>query len=307
MRPLKITQEQHDLMIEKFSKYLKSVSLTTGRISFEDIVADIKNEQKVRVLFTSKAWLKMRDLVDRYASEVGWYGFIDKVSATEYKVTDICVYPQLVAGATVDQGNEQWDADMPIEQIKRRHFHGHSHVNMGVTPSVTDIKDRDDKIAMTRSNSFYFFMIVNKSCAWSAQLFDLAGNAVYNTDDILIDVDLGDGELLSDFIESAKKQITVRTADNYKAMMNERNGKKEEQVTMPVFPAPASSPWLPKPKPSKPKSSKPKIGKKAAKKNGYSFDELDEDALEELAASYGDYYDDLLGYVSDAPPQFLMR
>lgn len=307
MRPFKISPDQHASMLEKFSDYLKSVSLTSDRIRFEHVISDVSNAQKVRVIFSPKAYIKMRDMVDRYSSEVGWYGFIDKLSDTEYRITDICIYPQLVAGATVDQTNDVWDADMPVEQIKRRHFHGHSHVNMGVTPSATDTRDREDKIAMTRANSFYLFLITNKSCAWSAQLFDLAGNAVYNTDDILIDVDLGDGELLSDFVESAKSRITTRTADNYRAMMGERTGTKEEPkaVTTATTEGSSLSAWLPKPAKKKKKS---KVASATSDKTLLDIlDELNGDALENLAAANGDYYDDILGYVSDTPPSFLMR
>ena len=179
MRPFKITDEKHAELMEKFSAYLKGVTLTSNSFSFSQSFADVKNKDKVFVTFTMKAYIKMRDLVDRYASEVGWFGFIDKISDLEYQITDICVYPQLVTGATVKETNESWDDDMPMEQIKRRHFHGHSHVNMAPSPSTTDMKHRDDQVSMVKSDSFYLFMITNKSCAWTAALFDLANNVVY--------------------------------------------------------------------------------------------------------------------------------
>ena len=230
MRSYKITAQQRAELMEKFSRHLDDLTMVNSNISFSHNFADVKNKEKVFVTFTMKAYIKMRDLVDRYDSEVGWFGFIDKISDLEYQVTDICVYPQLVTGATVKETNESWDDDMPIEQIKRRHFHGHSHVNMGVGPSGTDMKHRDDQVAMVKEDSFYFFMITNKKCAWSAALFDLANNVIYNTDDILIDVDLGDGEMLTDFVEDAKKMIKTQTSAALKKMMDERAGVKPSTV-----------------------------------------------------------------------------
>lgn len=314
MRPFKITQEKHDELMDKFSQYLKSISMTTNSFSFSHSVADVKNKDKVFVTFSMKAYIKMRDLVDRFSSEVGWFGFIDKISDLEYHITDICVYPQLVTGATVKETNESWDDDMSIEQIKRRHFHGHSHVNMAPNPSGTDMKHRADQIELVKSDSFYFFMITNKSCAWTAVLFDLANNTVYDTDDILIDVDLGDGEMLSDFVDETKKRIKQQTAANLKQMMDERNGVKPGAA--PVVATTSNcygggqSAWLPKTQPAAPaKSDKKKdkgkkgkryVGPYISSQTGL-FDTMTEEEWEDYAAANGDYYDDILGHVSDAP------
>lgn len=312
MRPFKITQDKHDELMEKFSAYLKNVCLTTNSFSFQHSVVDVKNKDKVFVTFSMKAYIKMRDLVDRFASEVGWFGFIDKISDLEYHITDICVYPQLVTGATVKETNEPWDDDMPIEQIKRRHFHGHSHVDMAPTPSSTDIKHRDDQVSMVKSDSFYFFMITNKKCAWTAALFDLANNVVYNTDDILIDVDLGDGEMLSDFVDDTKKMVKNSTPQLLSKMMAERAGTANTsappvQTTTNVY----KNPWLPDVA-KHPKEIK-KEQKKKDKKSGKVYtgesipaqlgftDLMTEEEIERMAASEPGYFDDFTGLVSDTP------
>lgn len=305
MRPFKITPEKHKELMEKFSNYLKSVSMTSDSFSFTEHFTDVKNKNKVFITFSMKAYVKMRDLVDRYESEIGWYGFVDKISDLEYHVTDICVYPQLVTGATVKETNEPWDDDMPIEQIKRRHFHGHSHVNMAVSPSGVDMKHRADQVEMVHKDSFYIFMITNKKCAWSAAVFDLANNTVYNSDDVLIDVDLGDGEMLSDFVDNTKKFVKTSTAAAVTAMMNERNGVTAASTNVCTH----SSPWLPKPKTEPLKASSVKPAKTKKHRNDpltlieriAMLDELDEEELEDLAAAQGDYYDPILGHVSDTP------
>lgn len=316
MRPFRITPDKHDELMEKFSAYLKNVCMTTNSLSFQHSVVDVKNKDKVFVTFSMKAYIKMRDLVDRFESEVGWFGFIDKISDLEYHITDICVYPQLVTGATVKETNEPWDDDMPIEQIKRRHFHGHSHVNMQPTPSSTDMKHRDDQVAMVKSDSFYFFMITNKKCAWTAALFDLANNVVYNTDDILIDVDLGDGEMLSDFVDDTRKMVKTSTPQLLGQMMAER-AAASKPASAPVIPTTTNvykDPWLPaSAKQSKPSKKEDKKDKKTDKKTGKKYtgpsipaqlgftDFMTEEEIERMAASEPGYFDDFTGLVSDTP------
>lgn len=307
MRPFKITPEKHRELMEKFSAYLQNVSLTTDSFSFTERFADVKNKEKVFLSFTMKAYIKMRDLIDRYDSEIGWYGFVDKISDLEYQVTDICVYPQLVTGVTVKETNESWDDDMPIDQIKRRHFHGHSHVNMGVSPSATDQNHRANQVAMVNKDSFYIFMITNKKCEWSAAVFDLANNVVYNSDDVLMDVDLGDGEMLSDFITDARKMVKTSTPTALKTMMDARSAADPKEKPA----APSVSPWMPKGKtpaktPTKPSKKTTRGSEQLSLIEKLSLvdyvpdlDDLEE--MEEFAASQDDYFDDILGQVSDSP------
>lgn len=311
MRYLRITPEQQEKVLAEITEKLKTSVFTSNIFSFSTTLADTKSKDKVSIIFEPKAYIKMRDLVDRYSSEVGWYGFIDKINDLEYRITDICVYSQLVTGATVKQCNDNWDRDMPVEMIKRRHFHGHSHVNMGVSPSGEDARHRSLQVENTKPDSFYFFMITNKSCAWSAALYDLAAGIVYDTDDIDLDVDLGGGEMLSDFVDESKKMIKTSTASALKQMMDERNGVKTSDLppvvtTTNVYSG--QSAWLPKPV-ADAKSGKEKKGKKGGKKyKGESIasqlgftDFMTEDEIEKYAASEPGYFDDIWGHVSDTP------
>jgi len=309
MRYLRITEEQQEKVLAEITEKLKSSVFTSNVFSFSTTFADTKSKDKVSVIFEPKAYIKMRDLVDRYASEVGWYGFIDKISDLEYRITDICVYSQLVTGATVKQCNDNWDRDMPVEQIKRRHFHGHSHVNMGVSPSGEDARHRSLQVENTRPDSFYFFMITNKSCACSAALYDLAAGVVYETGDIDIDVDLGDGEMLSDFVDDARKMIKTSTPDAVKKMMDERSGVKPDlpPITTTSNVYHNLSPWTPTPEKKKKGKSgknkkKPKVytGESIASQLGFS-DFMTEDEIEDYAASEPGYWDDIAGHVSDDP------
>lgn len=306
MRFLRIPDDQQQRVIAEITEKLKTSLLTSNIFTFSTTLTDTKSKDKVSVIFEPKAYIKMRDLIDRYTSEVGWYGFIDKISDLEYRITDICVYSQLVTGATVKQCNDNWDKDMPIEQMKRRHFHGHSHVNMGVSPSGDDTRHRALQVENTRPDSFYFFMITNKLCAWSAALYDLANGIVYDTDDIDLDVDLGNDERLSDFVVEARKMIQTSTPAALKQMMDERNGVKQESPVIPttsnVYRSTSVWPSVNEVKPTKDKKKGGKVykGEPIAAQMGLA-DYMTEEEIERYAATEPCYNDELLGCVSDNP------
>lgn len=322
-RPYQILGNELDDMRKHFEEQIKNLRTNGSKFTLSFNVPEVKAKDKVLLTFSMKAYIKMRDVVSRFSSEVGWYGFVDKISDLEYHITDIVLYPQLVTGGTVKEGNDAWDDDMPIDLIKRRHFHGHSHVNMGCTPSSTDMAHRNDQLAMVAKDSFYIFMITNKACDWTAEVYDLANNKVYTTDDILIDVDLGDGEMLSDFVIDGKKIVKTSTVTEQKKLQEGRNmayGLKDSPL-LPHSAGYAQSAWMPK---SSQAVAVAKTGTKtteASKKKDCQQqnqklsasqlslldlcddDDDDEMTLAELYAyQNGDYYDDILGHVSDMPP-----
>jgi hypothetical protein len=206
MRNYKIDDNQQKNLLAKFAEYLKTYTPGSTKIAFSDTIHETKATEKILVTFSAVAYIKMRELVDRSSFEIGWYGLIDKLSPTEYRIEDIIVYPQTVTSVTVKEDDEVWDADMSIEDIRRRHFHGHSHVNMPVCPSTTDMEHRKELTDMLNPDSFFLFLITNKRCDISAELYDLSANTIYNTDDIAFDVDLGTGSLAG-FIESYEKLV----------------------------------------------------------------------------------------------------
>ena len=210
MRKIKLENEQQELLIKKFAEYLKTAKINDKKISFDAEIEKQKIAEKILVTFSAKAYIKMRELVDRASAEIGWYGLIDKLSPTQYRIEDIIVYPQAVTSATVEETNEVWDADASMEDVNRRHFHGHSHVNMSVSPSATDMKHRKDLIENLSDDSFFLLFITNKRCEISAELYDFAENAVYDTDDIAFVVDLDGESTLSDFITEYQGRVKTK-------------------------------------------------------------------------------------------------
>lgn len=186
-----------------------------------DIKRSFKSDERCAfIYFTPIAWAKMVTLVARYDTEVQWHGLVRRVSEFEFEIFDIVVPPHEVTGTTVTSEYKpygDWLNGLDDETFNAVKFHGHSHVNMAVSPSGTDEKYRLDLITqlpkpVNGMDVFYIFMIINKRHAWSAEVYDLTNNALYSTDDIAIDTLFNEyGEGLEDFMAEAKKVAVSRT------------------------------------------------------------------------------------------------
>lgn len=174
-----------------------------------------QDNRKAIVYFSADAWNKVRGLVAEFSTEVQWHGCVNRISENEFLVYDILVPPHVVTGSTVTSDQEQyntWLNNLDDETFNHLRFHGHSHVNMGCTPSGVDMTYRNDVVTQLTppkdendEDVFFIFMIFNKKGEWTGEIYDLTNNALYSTKDIVMDVYCGEG-LLSDFISEAKKQ-----------------------------------------------------------------------------------------------------
>lgn len=181
---------------------------------------DIKKElavdkRKATVYFTSDAWSKLTALVSEFDTEVQWHGCVERISNNEFEIYDILVPPHVVTSSTVTSDPAkytEWIDSLNDETFNALHFHGHSHVNMSCGPSGVDMKYRQDVVTQLPipkdgEDSFYIFLIFNKRGEWSGEIYDLKNNALYESNDIDLQVCIGD-EFLSSFIENAKKMAT---------------------------------------------------------------------------------------------------
>ena len=182
-----------------------------------DIKRSFKKDKRVAALyFDPIAWIKMTALVSRFGTEVQWHGKVHRISENEFEVYDILVPPHEVSGATVTSEYKpyiEWMDSLDDDTFEALRFHGHSHVDMSVSPSSVDNKYRLDLVTQLPKPSedddvFYIFLIINKSHEWSAEIYDLTNNALYDTDEIIMGCFLEDEDLDS-FIEDAKK-VAVR-------------------------------------------------------------------------------------------------
>lgn len=174
------------------------------------------DKRDVVLSFSERAWIKIKSLVDEFDTEVQWHGLVRRVSESEFNIYDIIVPPHSVTGSTVTsdyKAYQDWLFNLDDETFNALKFHGHSHVNMGCSPSSIDTKYRHDVVTQLPSpemcvdgtDSFYIFLIFNKKGEWTGEVYDVTNNALYETKEISLCVPLGDDETIDSFIEAAKK------------------------------------------------------------------------------------------------------
>ena len=183
----------------------------------------VSDDRKATLFFSPKAYLKTYALISTYTSEVEWHGTVRRLDDKSFLVEDILIFPHEVTGSTVTSDQKEYEAwldtldDTTFNSLR---FHGHSHVNMGVTPSGVDMTYRRNVLnnfgtPNQDTDLFYIFFIGNKNGATSAEIYDIQDNALYETNEIDIQVMLGDGECLKDFLDEAKKVVKEARVTTY--------------------------------------------------------------------------------------------
>lgn len=217
-RPIKLTEEMVKAVQAEFLGKLSGAKMFDGKLSYDKTFSYEKGSRKASLVFTPEAYAKMTMLVQSFSTEVAWHGVVyrDEQDSSRFNVTDILVYPQEVTGGTVDMdevGYGQW-IDKGIvdndERMNHLYFQGHSHVNMGVSPSSTDLGHQESVLKAQRNDKFYIFMITNKKFDTWIRIFDLKENVCYEKEDIELMIG-EDGVDLNQFIEDAKKMVKTRT------------------------------------------------------------------------------------------------
>lgn len=215
-RPIKLTDELLKNIQEEFIAKVKSMKMFDGKLEYSRTFKweDSEND-KATIFLSSIAFAKMNALIQQFDSEVAWHGVVhrDEENPTIFRITDILVYPQIVSGATVntDQDAYQtWLYAFDDDVFNNIRMQGHSHVNMGVSPSGVDTTHQEKILGQIRDDDYYIFMIWNKRYEHFVRIFDLKNNTLYETADV--DVLIGDeGMNLSEFVKSAKEIVKPRT------------------------------------------------------------------------------------------------
>ena len=94
------------------------------------------------------------------------------------------------------------------ERFNSLHMQGHSHVNMGVTPSSVDLNHQEEILNMLGDDDFYIFMIWNKSLTSNTKIYDMRKNILFENADVSVTYEPDE---LDEFVEAAKKMVTTRT------------------------------------------------------------------------------------------------
>lgn len=207
---IKITDESLNEVRKAFEEALSTGKFSDGKITFTKTLGIVN--RKATVFFTELAWLKMQTLIREFDKEVAWHGIAKRgedASKDEYYITDILVYPQEVTGATVSTDQEKyqmWLMNHDDEVFNNIRMQGHSHVNMGVTPSSVDTSLYDRILEQLDDDMFYIFMIWNKRKEKTIKIYDLAKNILFDTSDVTVEV-LDDGTGIEKFLKDAKDAV----------------------------------------------------------------------------------------------------
>ena len=214
-RPIKLTQELIDECRQDFEKALSLTKLSDGKLSFTKAFSC--GDRKAVVYFSAEAWAKMTMLIKEFDKEVAWHGDARRTedeSLDEYVIDDIVVYPQEVTGATVEMDTEKYalwiQENIEDERFNHIYMQGHSHVNMGTSPSSVDLNHQEESLGMLGDNDFYIFMIWNKSFASTNKIYDLKKNVMFEDKDITVKI-IGQNEGLDEFIKNAKDMVKSKS------------------------------------------------------------------------------------------------
>lgn len=209
---IKLTPECLDELRREFEVALRNVKLSDGKLNYTKSFSTIKRE--ATVYFTHMAWEKMQALIKGFDKEVAWHGVAHRGENDDYIITDILVYPQEVASATVNTDQEKyqmWLMSQEDDVFNNIRMQGHSHVNMGVTPSSVDTSLYDRILEQLEDDMFYIFLIYNKKGDKTFKIYDLAKNVLFETSDVTVKV-LDDTENRYEF------EIDGLTEDENKAL-----------------------------------------------------------------------------------------
>jgi hypothetical protein len=183
---------------------LSGISEISKTISFDiDLDKFTKDVKEPDIKLTTNAYSKIMTLVKGTDKEIAWHGTVDRYRNT-FIIDDILIYPQTATSATVESDDKEypsWLYNLPDGVFDRIKMQGHSHVNMGVTPSGTDTQFYADQV--TQVSDYRIFMIVNKSAKFNIIMYDMEQGVLFT--DLEFEI-LGD-ENLSDWLKNELKKV----------------------------------------------------------------------------------------------------
>lgn len=165
------------------------------------------------VMYTTEAWQTIRYIVAQCSAEVGWLGLVEYYAESNvYLITDIFVPPQEVTGVTTEiesdamaeLANKLLDQDIDTSKL---YYWGHSHVNMGVSPSTQDERQLDEYLEHC---PVFIRGIYNKKGDSKVDVFDTNEGVVFQCVDNYPTHDVMPDELVASLKNTLKKNVTER-------------------------------------------------------------------------------------------------
>lgn len=193
MKNIVVNQDEMEKIVrETVAKAVSFIGLAPAKQEIEiNPSVELKEEDKIELVFSETARKKMYYLIQECEKEIAWHGLVERTDNGFY-VEDIIMFPQNVTGATVTTDDDKyptWMNTQPNEIFEKIRFHGHSHVNMGVTPSGVDETYQENILrqrmtGFAEEKGFYIFGIFNKEGDYWLNIYDIDNNKLYETDDI---------------------------------------------------------------------------------------------------------------------------
>lgn len=214
-RPIRITDKMKTEAQSEFAELLAKLKMSDGEIRYS---REYSYKDAAAILWlTPVAYSKTVALVTAFSDEVAWHGLAVKKADREFILEDILVYPQEVTGSTVSTDQERyskWLYEFDDDHFNRIRMQGHSHVNMGVSPSTVDNEHRDKLLDQLEEDMFYIFMIWNKSLKTHTLIYDMENNILYEDGDITVKM-IGDASMEA-FLADAQQKVQERKAVAYR-------------------------------------------------------------------------------------------
>jgi len=173
----------------------------------------LKSQATPRVFFTPTAWHTVDLIVAYCQKEVGWFGLVDRVGS-DYLITEIFVPTQIVSGVTTDIEPEDHSALImellrDNKDVSKLLYWGHSHVNMGVSPSGTDEEQLEEYLSGMDTSEFFLRGIHNKRGDVKMDVFDVKNNMLHQK----VAVSPWVEPLTSEQVEGVKKMIDENVSE----------------------------------------------------------------------------------------------
>lgn len=198
MRAINIDQKAKEEFLKAIiAEATTQLNLTRGipeiKINKKFTNATVKPETNAIINFSAIAWLKIRTQVTNSKEECAWHGIVEaNEERTVFNITDILVYPQRIAGVTVEDDDplyEVWHQNLDTYTYNHLRMQGHSHIEMHAAPSGRDTTTYENVLQALSNNSFYIFMITNKQGNVWFNIYDLLHNRVWEQNDIDVTIE----------------------------------------------------------------------------------------------------------------------
>lgn len=162
------------------------------------------------LLFTPQAAATMAYYVDECSDEIGWLGIVEKYEDEMYLCTEVHLLEQEVNGGTTEispMGLVKMAEELGLEKMQKIFLWGHSHVNMGVSPSGQD--ETQMKLFMENGMEWFFRIICNKKGDIGVTFYNYKEN--YVVEDVPWDVYYETGVEKAAIVAEMKEKVKKKT------------------------------------------------------------------------------------------------